>query len=313
MNYGRTRAIGMGTAFTAVESGLESALYNPATFQYIEAHKGLKFSVLFNPVVSAGLYNLYNNDSREGISTGDWYNVFRTLPKAIVLSSEKWEFGLINHEELETRSSFHKQIKFVEGDHFFQHHVENFIARIKLAKQVQLGAAVQYYSAFVEDSLQHGFGASYGVFIKPHSKLNVGVVFVNLPVGMKNVRVNHDRFNTESVNVGFAYRPFSQTTIALDVRNLSEESQTTTREIHFGVEQGIFNQIYLRSGFYRDRFNKKNRFSFGIGLLNLNMFRLDDAKYYGPNLAINYALMVEPNELENRRWHFLTVQWGFGW
>jgi hypothetical protein len=309
LNYSRSRAVGMGVAFTAVTGGLESAFYNPASFQYILPNKGVHFTLLFNPIVSAGLYDFYSQSSR--VSTNAWLDIIKTLPKAALISIKNWEIGFINHEELETRQDSHPNLKFFEGDHFLQHHMENFVVRVRLAEQVQIGGSVQYYSVWMADSLQHGFGTSYGIFVHPHPKMNVGIVFISLPTKMKSVRLNYDRFESETVNVGLAYQPFSATTLALDVRNLSEDSQQTTRELHVGVEQGFWGHIFLRSGFYQDQWTKNSRLSFGLGLLNLDLFRFDELKSASPNLAINYALVIQPNT--DDRWHFLSFQWGFGW
>lgn len=312
LNYSRSRAIGMGAAFTAVEGGWEAAFFNPATFQFVNVEKGLHFSVLFNPFVSLGLYDLYKHGAKKKLTTEQWWNVIRTFPKALVLSTENWEFGLINHEELESREFYHPNVRFFEGSHFFQHHVENFVVRVRLAEQVFLGGGIQYYTSFVQDSLQRGFGSSYGVFIRPNPKLNVGVVFISSPGKMKDIRIAYDRFENETVNVGFSFRPWPSTTLAVDVRNISEEAQKTTREIHLGFEQGFFGHLYLRGGYYRDHGVKENRFTLGFGLVNLDLFRLGKSRHGAPVLAINYALLSEPGNREGRK-HFFSFQWGFGW
>jgi len=301
----------MGAAFTAVEGGLESAFYNPATFHFVQSTKGMNVSFLFNPLSSIGLFKYYNS-SENGLSNGKWLDVFKILPKAIVVSTKNWEIGAFNHEEIETREFFHPNVNFIEGDRFLQHHVETLTGRLRLADQVQLGVSFHYYTSFLNDSLQHGFSSSYGVFLRPHKQLDFGIAFISLPTGMKGIRVNHDRFEDETVNIGVAYHPFNLTTVTLDIRNLTEDSQKTTREFHIGLEQGFWRQVYLRSGYYRDRFNKKDRFSFGVGLLNLDLSRLGSSKYYSPNLALNYSIMIEPGD-EKTRWHFFTLQWGFGW
>ncbi len=303
----------MGSAFTAVEGGLESAFYNPATFRFVETKKGINLSFIFSPFVTYGTYNLNNNNSQEATSGGGWWDIVRTLPKAIVLSTANLEIGFVNHEELESRRYFHSHLRFLEADNFFQHHVENLVVRVRLADQVHIGGSVQYYSVFSNDTLRRGFGSSYGVFLRPHPKLDFGVVFISLPAGMKNIRLDHDRFENESVNIGISYQPFSSTTFAIDLRNLSEEAQNTTREFHIGFEQGFWHNIYIRSGYYRDRKLKNNRMTLGIGLLNLDLLRLRDSKYSSPNMAINYAIMFEPGSNAKSRWHFISFQLGVGW
>ena len=73
----------MGAAFTAVEGGLESAFYNPATFHFVQSTKGMNVSFLFNPLSSIGLFKYYNS-SENGLSNGKWLDVFKILPKAMI-------------------------------------------------------------------------------------------------------------------------------------------------------------------------------------------------------------------------------------
>ncbi len=313
LNYSKSRAIGLGAAFTAVEGGLATAFYNPATFRFAQADKGIKFSLVINPLVSAGIFHYYSNHSGPESTSEKWLRIVQTLPKAVVLSTPNFEASFINHEELESRESFHPNTQFFEGDDFFDHHVESFVLRVRLADQIQMGGTINYYTAVVNDTLQRGLGSSYGIYIRTHPKLDVGIVFISMPGKMKNLHLNYDRFEDETVNVGMAYHPFHSTTLAVDVRNLTEESQQTTRELHFGFEQGILNQFFLRAGFYRDRNLAQNRLTVGFGLLNLKPNRYDHPVYQSPNLVLNYALMIEPGNRNSTRWHFLSFQWGFGW
>ncbi len=306
----RVRPMGMGGAFTAIAGELQTAFYNPATFNLADLSHGLKLSVFFNPMVSIGLFDLYNKTNKE-LSVNEWWNVFRVLPKAVVLSTSRLEFGLVNHEELEERVAYHPHVRFFEADHFFQYHAESAVLRMKLATQVQIGGAVQYYTVLIGDSLRHGFGTSYGVFILPNPRVNIGVVFINVPNEMANVRLNADRFEDETVNVGISYHPFSLSTVAIDVRNLTEESQKTTRELHVGLEQGLWQHLFLRLGYYRDRLLKEDHYSAGIGLLNLNLFQRGENHFSVPVLALNYAISVTNTEINPTRWHFFSLTWGF--
>lgn len=314
MNYSRARATGMGSAFTAMEGGLESSFYNPATFRFVDTqNRRINLSFIFSPFASYGIYDLKNNKLPNGNPEAGWWDIVKTLPKAIVLSTKNFEIGFVNHEELESRQYFHPHTRFLESNNFFQHHVENLVVRVRLAEQVHLGGSVQYYSVFKNDSLRHGFGSSYGVFLRPNPKLDFGIVFISLPGGLKNIRLDHDRFEHESVNIGISYHPFSSTTFALDLRNLTEEGQNTTREYHIGFEQSFLNHIYLRSGFYRIYTLKNNRMTLGIGLLNLDLLRFGNSKYSSPNLALNYAIMFDPGSGSDTRWHFFSFQLGIGW
>lgn len=311
VNYGRARAAGMAGAFTAVPAGWEAAFYNPATLQLVGEETPFRISVFLNPLASASLYNYYQRMRKNGrpFETADWASIMALLPRAVFFSTRIVEFGWVNFEELESREPYHPHIQFFEADNFFNHYMQASVIRIRLAEQIALGGGLTYFTTFRDDSLRKGFGVTYGVLIRPSSNVRVGVVFFHYPQKFQFLRLNYDRFVGETVNIGVAFQPFSMTTLAIDVRNLSEDNMPNTREVHFGFEQGIWRHFYLRGGYFREASAKANWFSAGIGLLRLRGGRKREGVFSAPTFALNYAVLFKENG--NLKRHFLSFSLGF--
>ena len=311
ISYGRTRAMGMAGAFAAVPGGMEAVFFNPATLQLTDLNRGFRLTLFVNPLASAALYNLYTNQENSRLSRGQWWNVVRVFPKALFFSTPILEAGFVNQEELETREAYHPHKKFFEPQYFFQHHFETAVLRVKLAEQVAVGVTFSYYSYPEGDSVQQGFGASYGVFIRPSPKVGVGIMFMDLPTQMRDLRLFWDRFEGQTVNAGIAFHPFSLTTLSLDVRNLTEDNLANTREVHVGIEQGIWRHLYLRTGYFQDSRLPRRFFTAGFGLLNLGFAADGRRKFSVPVLALNYAIQIETGTSRTVRRHFLSFNWAF--
>ena len=311
ISYSRARPQAMGGAFAAVQGGLEAAFYNPATFQLTNLNRGKKLSFFANPLASAVLYQHYSQDGTKKLGQNEWWNVLSVFPKAIFFSTPTVEAGLISLEELETREAFHPNRDIFEVDHFFEHHFETAVIKVRLAEQVSLGATLSHYAFMTGDSVETGLGASYGVYIQPNRYVGVGVVFIDLPDQMRDLRLRWDRFEGKTVNMGISFRPFRMTTLSLDVRNLTEDNLPNTRELHIGVEQGLWRHLYLRTGYYRDAVLPRRVVTAGIGLFNLSFSAQGERRFDVPVLALNYALQVESGVSEPIRRHFLSFNWGF--
>jgi hypothetical protein len=311
VGYSQAHPMGMGGAFTAIEGGLSSIHYNPATFRLANIKRGFRIAGFANPVASISMYSFFREDSEKGLTASNWWDVARVLPKAVVLSTPTWEFALLGQEELESRKEFHENKKLFEADNFFNHVVHTALLRIRLADQVHIGGTLSQYTSEVNSETMNKIGSSYGFYVIPSPKLGVGIVFMDIPAKFKNIRLENDRIEDETVNIGVAYHLLANNTISLDVRNMSEENRSTTREWHVGLEQGFWKHIYLRSGFYRDQRKNENHFSFGAGLVNLNFARHGVRKFVIPVLAVNYALRLNRKDGTTTRTHFLSLIWGY--
>lgn len=311
VNYAKARPLAMGGAFTAVEGTFESIYYNPATFNLANVRDGIRVSGFINPFASISLYSYYQRDSEDGISNSNWARILKVLPRALVISNPKLEFALLGYEELESRKDSHKNARFFEADSLFKHMVHSALIKVRLANQVFIGGTLSYFTTPHSSKLDDRIGVSYGIYLLPSPKLGIGVVFIDAPNDFENASFEYDRFDDASLNIGINYKPRPNNNFAFDIRNISEENKETTRELHFGFEQGIGSHLYLRSGFYRSPKSKQNNYSFGIGLLNLNFNRNGIKKFNIPVLAINYAIKFAKIDRRKTRTHFLSFNVGF--
>ena len=311
VNYAKARPLAMGGAYMAVEGGLATIFFNPASFRLSSDKQGIRITSFFNPFASASLYSYYKRDLKKGISNSEWRNIVKLLPRALVVSSSNWEFVILGHEELETRRDIHKNQRFFVADSLFIYSLHSTLLKIRLANQVFIGGTLSYFNSPQSLSFNEHVGFSYGIYLLPSTKLGVGVVFTDVPNDFKNVFLDYNRIEDGSVNVGISYKPNPNNNISIDVRNISEEDKLTTREWHFGVEQSFWDHIALRSGYFRSPKDKINYFSFGVGLLNLNFSKYGVKKFINPLMALNYSILFENNGGTTNRSHFLSFNLGF--
>lgn len=307
VNHAKASALGMAGAVTAVESNLSSAFFNPATFRLARVPNSSRLSAFFSPVSSLSVYAHYKNDPQEGLDISNWWNILRVLPKAIVVSAPNWEFALIGHEELYSRSPAYNNHKFFEADSLFNHVVHTALVRIKLAEQLYFGGSVNYYIGTVGTTEKNQIGSSYGIYLLPSSKFRAGVLFIDLPDDRSNERLTNDRLEDETVNIGVAYHFLPSNTLAFDIRNISEEEGQTTREWHLGIKQDIWRHITIRGGFYRISDTKTNNVALGLGLFDQNVGRNGFKKFYNRVMALNYSMVLARQDSNTHRSHFLTL------
>ncbi len=306
VNYAKARPLALGGAFMAVEGGLATMFFNPATFRLSSNRQGIRITSFFNPFASASLYSYYKRDSKKGISNLEWWNIVKLFPRAMVVSSVNWELAILVHEELETRRDIHKNQRFFEADSLFNYSLHSTLLKIRLANQVFIGGTLNYFNSPQSLSFKEHVGFSYGIYLLPSTKLGVGVVFTDVPNDFKSVFLNYNRIEDGSVNVGIRYKQNPNNNISIDVRNISEEDKPTTREWHFGVEQSFWDHLELRSGYFRTVDDKINHFSFGVGLFNLNSSKYGVKKFINSLMAVNYSILFEKNGEITNRSHYLS-------
>ena len=114
-----------------------------------------------------------------------------------------------------------------------------------------------------------------------------------------------ERLVDESVNLGLSYQRWN-TILSIDIRNLGEESQESVREFHFGIEKILLSQIALRAGWFNNA-RGNQVYSWGVGLLNGNLFMRTERKFAHENFFINYAFVYENTAMEDLKQHFLSL------
>ena len=116
-----------------------------------------------------------------------------------------------------------------------------------------------------------------------------------------------ERLADETMNVGISYNPLPGTILSIDVRNLTEEKKENSREFHFGFEQNIFSLAAIRGGYFKERFNNSNYYSFGIGLIDSNLLFKKFNRFFHHDFIINYAFIYQEKKYEFSRCHFFSL------
>ncbi len=307
LDVSRIVPISMGGAYVAVENGIGSVAYNPASVKFCNLKRGLHFSIIANPVASTGLFMYYKDNQKVPLNKGQWWSVARTLIKGIVLSVSPFQMGVTLYEEPLQRYQRLSKKNMFSAKHFLSNHFETAFMRINLADRFSLGGTLGYYTFEDSGKVKRELGANYGMLIKPAKNLNVGIMFYDVPDVIQNIRMPLERMVDETVNVGLSYMPFHGTTASLDVRNISEETKPASREVHFGMEQKIGSVMGIRGGYFQENKTHKKYFSAGIGLLSTNLFRPDNAKYNDADYVFNYSYVIERSDLKWRdQWHLFS-------
>ena len=307
----KARPLAMGGAFTSIEDDLAAINYNPAAFNLYRANKSHRITFFLNPIgtVIGAIENsnIYNSG---GFNFDDFLLSLGLLVKSVFMSLNSFEVGFLLGEQGLNLPKLFLNEKVFEVSGFQQNHSHSVIGRLKLADKVSLGGSASLiYGSTIDDPFNtfSALGVSYGILLKPERGLTIGVSFINLPDSLHQFRMPLERFVDESVNIGVSYRLFSSTLFSLDVRNLGEEQQKVVREFHFGIEQVFLSQIAIRAGFYFKKDKGDHVISWGVGLLDGNIFVDPDNALNHKNFYFNYSFVYENTKLIDNRWHFLSL------
>ena len=312
LDVSRIVPISMGGAFTAVEDGIGSIAYNPASVEFWTLNKGFRVSLIANPVAPAGLYSYYKDNQNSALSSGQWWDVAKTLLKGVIIGIPEFQAGVILYEEPLARYTKLSGNNIFSAQHFLSNQYETAFARINLADIFSLGGTLSVYTFEDSGRVRREMGASYGILIKPTRNLNVGVMFLDLPNAIQNIRLPLERMADETVNVGISFKPFRGTTASLDVRNISEETKPASRELHFGIKQRIGNFVGLRGGFFQENETHQKYFSAGVGLFGANLLRPGRSKFDNPDFLLNYSYVIsKDNKRCGDQWHLFSLLFYF--
>ncbi len=304
ISQSKYRSLAMGGAFTAVQDNLAAIEYNPAAFsQYLSPQK-FKLTFFLNavaPFVSG--YDYFNE--RKPDQNQPLKEFFRAVAlgiKSIIFTLNAFETGFLFLEEPIRMNS---QSDLFSTQSFWSNYSNSFFFRLRLAPQVAIGVNTTLYYRDQMNTKKWSFGNSYGIFISPNNKTSVGVYYFALPDQLTTYREKLDRLGHDTINIGLAYHPEPATTLALDIRNITQENASHSREIHVGLERNFGNWFALRSGWFQTA-SRIKYYSGGIGLIADNLFKKSDNLLRNPLYLINYSLVVEQTNHELMNWHFFS-------
>jgi hypothetical protein len=314
------RAISLGGAFTAVCDGPASMLYNPAAFGHYRYPQTKALNVYLNPVGLAASIRDYDNLSSSESKKGyHWASAAGLFVKSIMFSHQSLTIGLNLSESLPQNPFLQEDDGPFAMDGVLDWNYDAMTVCLKLADQVYIGAAGYYFKTFVQGGPIHKYGSAYGVFMNPSKKISAGLTYFDYPGNVANMMLQKNRTVDESINIGIVYRPFLPLQLTVDIRNVSEDTQANqtelldnpglknSNEVHAGIELSLFSALALRSGFYRIENLKRNIYSFGIGLMDMNAFRSLDNKVSFNDFLVNYALEIEDDSKTQYYRHYLSL------
>lgn len=306
----KCRPLAMGGAFMSVEDDLAAIGYNPATVNLYGLEKAHRVTLFFNPVglLFGGIKNQDIFTSRP-LSFDDVLLSVSFLLKSVFVTVDAFEFGvLLGEETIGLPKDLINQRAF-DAPGLQQNHKHSLVGRLRVADKISLGGSASLVYASTEDNSLESlkdFALSYGILLKPEENLNFGVSFVSLPDTLRQFRWPLERLVDESVNIGVSYKPFSQTLLSVDVRNLGEEQKQAVREFHFGFEQILFSQLALRAGFFNKKEQGEYVFTWGIGILDGNSLFSSENQFAHNNFLLNYSFIYENSDAASTRWHLLS-------
>ncbi len=304
----KARPIAMASAYTAMEDNVASASFNPATLSLYRFDKAHRITLFFNPIAPTGLFFARENDTPGAVrSQTDRLKTALLLFKGIAVTANFLDVALILNEQVINMPALTEQKRFFQDCATWDNSSHSLVGRIKLADRVSLGFSSSYYRQASDDQVSSGWGFSYGILLKPSPRMNVGVAFVDFPNKIPEVRLPLERLSDQTMNIGIAYQPWSNATVSLDIRNLTEDNRKAVREIHIGLEQNFFSVFAIRTGFFQERFTSVQMFSIGAGLIDSNIFFADDNKFARPQFVLNYAFLYQDEPARIARWHVLSM------
>ena len=319
VNSSSARAVGMGSAFTAVKDGLAAVHFNPAAYVQYKYKKSHKFSFNLNPIGIGAAIDTKDDLTASGKLQGEHVlGALGLLFKSISFSTPAISIGLNLAESLPDNPWQNSKSRY-DSKGLLDWSYNTLAFSVKLAEQVSMGASLYLVRAVERvGGTSQSLGSSYGVFVNPSEKFSVGVSYFNYPQEIAGLMFAQNRTVDESINVGIAFKPGSCLLLSGDVRNVSDETSSnktdsykakiaqTSNEIHLGCELTISSLLALRSGYYRIDDEAGNVYSFGLGLFDTNILRNVDNQLAFKDFLLNYALQVEDIGPSINYQHFLT-------
>ncbi len=304
----KARAHGMGGACTAVLDASAGVLFNPATLELYRFSKTGRFTAFINPIGSVEAVRSRSELKETASLSGlDWLSYAGLVLKSIAFSLPDFSFGLLAVEELPWIPPVKDDGRLFSSSDLLDRNYSVFTSRLRLAKQIAIGASGYLISAKRYTNKRRGIGASYGVLIQPSDKMCLGMVYFDFPEDVAELFSLDDRIIDETINVGISFRPLRSLLLAADLRNASEEQRTVKRELHLGLDYAPGPYFALRTGFFHQKDQNKNVYSIGVSLLNSDLFHSEENQFLASDFVLSYALQMHATANRRDYKHYLTV------
>lgn len=300
------RPLGMGGAFMAVADHLPALLYNPANFTLYRDQRTRRLTIFLNPIGLATAIDrqkdLHRSDKFRSDDLGSMLELF---VRGLAFGDRSFQVAALIGEELPNAFGADRE-NFGEVSHYTANQYSMMAGRIQFADRVAIGGSIGIYYQGKTAGRKWGTGWSYGVTLLSGKNICIGISYWSFPKNMTEYRLQPERLIHEAINLGVSYKAPSGTLVAMDIRNLGEETRLPVRELHFGVEQKVFSWLALRGGYYQDRIDSRNRFSAGIGLLDQNLWRPARKQLQETDWALQYGISFGKQNTQNVYNHAFT-------
>ncbi len=294
----RARSLSVGGAFVSIQDDLASLDFNPAGFSIAPISERTQVSLFLNPLGSLLIIKNQGNYS-------DWITPVGWIVRGGGISFGKLNVGFLWGEETLNNEKSLARSDILDASFYEWQTNASFGFSLALAPRVSIGMAGELFFRNIEKK-EVKFGYRYGIILHPRSNMSFGLCYFDLPNEYANDRMVLERIADETLNIGISYSPWKPLTLMLDVRNVSDEGKGITREPHMGIEIIPFNHIALRGGYFRDRENNENTYSFGMGILNWNSILPGERSFFHPTFGLNAAMVWQQNDQLTGRWFLLS-------
>jgi len=147
-------------------------------------------------------------------------------------------------------------------------------------------------------------GFSFGVLLNPNPRLNVGIVYHEIPDEFADARFPLEDIDTGTVTSGISYYPDDRTVISIDLRNLNKDDRRASREIHSGIERIIADRFALRAGYFRKKETDHDIYSLGVGILP-HWERITKFRNSMRSDLVTYTVVIDKNG-DECYWHLFS-------
>ncbi len=295
----KARPLAMGGAYVSIENGLFALDFNPAAFSRSAIERAVHFSMYFNPLSPVIIAKNWN-------SVSGWDDRLGFMIYGIAFSYNRLNVGILYAEESLSDENRLINRSFFDGTGYSVQRNSSMGFSISLSPRLSLGAVGELYHREKDGERQIRLGYRYGIVIKPRNSLSVGLCFCNFPNDYGEDRIVIERLADETLNIGVSYRPWKSFTVALDIRNVSDEGKEVVREPHMGFELNPFPFVSLRGGYYREWEGDEETFSVGIGFQSWESTDSIEQLYIDPSLRLDAAWLWQTHFGEMDRWFIIS-------
>jgi len=293
----KTRAIAMGGAYISIKDHIFALDYNPASFSLRPSRNGNKFCLFFNPSAIPAISSNYKKFKSFDIPLG-------LLIYGAGIFYKKVNIGMLIGDETITNISRFDSRKITELSDYSVNRKYSLCVSLELAPRVSVGIAGDGYYHNIDNKNVMKFGYRYGIWIETLKKICLGVCFIDLPNTFSQERLELERFDDETLNVGFSYTPWDFFQFALDIRNVSEDKKCATGEPHIGINLIPWRHLSVQGGFFKEK--KNTVFSFGFGLINEKFLLSEEKQLQYDEFILNAAVVWEKGPVVTDRWFMLS-------